>query len=279
MFEKIIKKIQSLDRPIQIGIGAGLIIIILIFAIAPTRYFVKYYLWDSVHFKPKYFFKQGVKYEENTYYNYAIGSFKRALRLKGVEFNIDPRNLYQLESLFNLGVVYYQQKKDYVRSMFYFNKYIDLLDRIGAKNPHEKEIYRVINYMLAQDDSSKNQQARNLKNQGNEAYFKKEFELALEHYKKALTADPSYTEVYNNIATTYFQMGDFKNAVDYWKLTLLFTPDELDIYINIALAYETQLKDHEQAIKYYNKLKSRLKPNDPRYIEAETRIANIKKKK
>ncbi len=97
------------------------LIAILILLIPYSRNFVKYHIWDSTHMKPEYFFKTGVKYEEANYIDFAVGSFKRALKMEGGQFNFDPRNLYQLESLFNLGVIYYQHLKDYPRALHYFN--------------------------------------------------------------------------------------------------------------------------------------------------------------
>ncbi|MBU1076438.1 MAG: tetratricopeptide repeat protein [Spirochaetes bacterium] len=275
------KKVKKLiDRfGLKKVIGAGILFfIILLFLVSPFRGFFKYYLYDSLHMDPGYFFAQGVKYEEKQYIHYSIGSFKRALKIKKGAFNIDPNNQFQMESLFNLGVVFYQHKKNYLRALFYFNKYITIYDQMGIKNPHEKEIYDVINFILSIDDSSKNAKAKELKNRGNKAYFQKDFQAALDLYKQALTMDPGFVEVYNNIATTYFQLKDFKNAVDYWKLTLLFTPEEIDIYINLALAYETQIKDLDQAVKYYEKVMQKLDPEDPRAKEAAHRIEILTKK-
>ncbi len=272
---KQIKEIINNLGKNKIIISGIVLALILILFITPFRIFFKYYIWDSLHIKSEYFFKQGVKYEEKKNIDYSIGSFKRALRIKKGKFNINPQDFYQIESLFNIGVIYYQYKKDYTRALFYFNRYIDILDQFKIKNVHEKDIYKVINYILSIDDSTKNAQAKLLKNKGNKAYFKKEYANALSYYKEALTVDPSYIEVYNNIATTYFQLKDFKNAVDYWKLTLLFSPDELDIYINIALAYETQLRNYKEAIKYYEKFSDKVKPSDPKYIEAQQRIKKL----
>lgn len=265
------------------------LIILSVFAFKPIRYLVKYNVWDVMHIKSEYFFNAGVRYEEKKYINYSIGSFKRSLNIQDGKFNINPNDLYQLESLYNLGVLYYQYLKNYTQAFFYFNEYMDIFDRLKTVNPnvrnvHEKDIMTVINYILALDDSSKNPAARDLKNKGNEAYFKKDFQNALKLYKDALMADPTYIEVYNNLATTYFQLGDFKNAVDFWKLTLLFMTDmstptkiqeALDLYINIALASEEHLKNYKDAMYYYEKYIEKAPVTDPGTEEAKRRIERL----
>lgn len=265
-------------------------IILLLLLIPPSRNLLKYNLWDPAHITSEYFFKTGVRYEEKKYINYAIGSFKRALKLHDNKFNIEPGDLYQVESLFNLGVLYYQNLKNYPQAIYYFSEYMDIFNKLKAVNPnvknvHEEEILKVVNFMLAIDDSSKNPQARILKNKGNDAYFKKDFTNALNYYKDSLKLDPSYVEVYNNIATTYFELGDFRNAVDFWKMTLLFMTDlsnpetfqeTLSLYINIALACEEHLKKYDDAVYYYEKYIEKVPPDDPGLNEAKARIERIK---
>ncbi|MDD5066205.1 MAG: tetratricopeptide repeat protein [bacterium] len=256
----------------------ALFIILVLLIIPAARYFLKYRVYDPFHVQTKYFFTAGVKYEEKKYIDYAIGSFRRTLREKDKRFNLDMNDLYQFEAMFNLGVMYYSHKKEYPNALFYFNQYMELCEKKGIRNPHEKDIYTVVNFILAQDDSTKNIQAKEMKNRGNEAYFSKNFELALDLYKKALTFDAGYVEVYNNIATVYYEMNDFQNAVDYWKLTLLFDPDEIDICVNIALAYEGKLNKPRDAIKYFQKVMDKLNSKDPRYNAAKAKIMELDKR-
>ncbi len=279
--KKYIKNISSqsyfqyVDQNKKIIILAVIVLLALI--ISPSRNFLKYNIWDSMHMSPEFFFKTGVKYEEIKYMKYAVGSFKRALRMEKGRFNLDPRNLYQLESLFNLGVIYYQHLKNYPRALYYFSNYMEIFEKLGVKNPHEKDILDVINYILSIDDSTKNARAKALKKKGTRAYFEKDYQSASEYFQQALTLDPSYVEAYINLATTYLQMGDFKNAVEYWKICLLFNPEEkLDIFINLALAYEHRIKNYEEAANYYEKFVESAQASDQRINVAKMKIQELK---
>jgi len=265
---------------VQKKIVIPVVLILIIMVIPYSRNFLKYHIYDSMHMNPGYFFNAGVKYEEKGYIKFAVGSFKRALREEAGKFDIDPRNAYQLESLYNLGVIYYQHLKNYAQALYYFNSYIGLFEKMNAKIPHEKDILKVINYILSVDDSSKNARAKSFKKKGTEAYFRKDYEKALEFYHQALTLDPSYVEVYINLASTYLQMNDFKKAVEYWKITLLFNPEEkLDIIINIAKAYEEILKDKNEAVMFLEKFLEEAPEDDYRVEAVKNKIQELRRSK
>ncbi len=256
-----------------------IVLLILLYILFPAQ--LKYYVFDSLHTSTKYYFDAGVKYVEKGDIQYAIGSFKRALRFEDEKFSINPRDVAQLESLFNLGVINYKYLKDYPKAMFYFNKYLDVFPEDVAKgviNPHKKDIYNVVNFILGQDDTTKNAKAKELKTKGNAEFFNKNYKEALKYYEQANKIDPAYIEVYNNIATVYFEMKNFKKAIEYWKTCLLFTPDDLSLYINIALAYETSLKDYKNAVKYYELYLKKAPPNAPQRKLVQQKIDYINKK-
>ncbi len=260
----------------------GLVLLIILLFIFPSpRTFLKFYTWDIIHSGSDYFFNAGVKYEESKYISYASGSFKRALNIRKRQLHINPNDLYQLESLYNLGVIYYQFKKEFPQALHYFYTYMDIYNRKNVPNPHEKDIFNVINFILGQDDASKNPQAMHLKGEGNKALFKKDYATALKHYNNALKIDPSYVEVYNNIGAIYYYLNDFENAVKNWKIVLLFTPDDISMYKNIALAYQGPLKNYEEAIYYYEKFIEKSVPSAPNakkeIAEARQRIEIMKK--
>lgn len=270
---------KNLSNKYKIIIGCVLfVIIILIILIPGTRYWVKYHVLEQFQTQPKYFFEQGVKYQEKGYIQYSIGTFKRALHIKNNEFNLEPGNLYQLESLFNLAVLVYQNEKNYTQALYYFNQYMDMCEKFSVQNTHAQDIYNVVNYILSLSDSSKNQAAKKFKSAGNDAYFKKEFDLAIKNYKQALVLDPAYAEVYNNLATTYYAMNNFKDAVNYWQVSLLFTPKDSYLYINIGLAYETKLNNPAKALEYYKRYLENSNPNDESYNDVKTKVNELESK-
>ncbi len=237
-------------------------------------YYVRYSTYDTFHTSSKYFFETGVFYNEQGLYNLASNTFKRALHIKGDVFNLNPQDLYQLESLYNLGVIHYMYLKQYSKAVYYFNKYLEIFPK-NLKNPHKEDIYKVVNFILSMDDKTKNAQAKSMKSVGNDFYFKKDYDKAIEYYLKALALDPSYVEVYNNLAAVYLQMNDFENAVKYWKITLMFSPDELDLYINTALALEEKLKKYKEAIYYYEGFLENAPKNDARRPIVEQKIKTL----
>ncbi len=254
----------------------------IIYGISPTTgkkifAYLKYNTFDTFHTQTSYFFNAGVKYEELGLHNLAIGSFKRALHFKGNVFKINPNDPYQLESLYNLGVIYYMHKKNYPQAMHYFNKYLEIFPK-GIENPHAEDIYKVVNYILELDDKTKNAEAKKFKVQGNKFYFRKDYTKAIEYYMKALALDPGYVEVYNNLGTVYLQMNDFEKAVKYWKIALMLDPDELYLYINTALALDEKLKKYDEAIYYYEQFIKKAPKNDPRISLVQQRITILKEK-
>ncbi|MBN1899615.1 MAG: tetratricopeptide repeat protein [Spirochaetes bacterium] len=280
LYESYRKKwgLKFVIASIMVGI---ILLYLIIFILSPMTgrnisSFFKYHIYDALHNETSYLFDAGVKYEESGFHYFAIGSFKRALRFKGDMYSVNPQDLYQLESLYNLGVLYYKEEKDYPRSMHYFSKYLEIFPK-NVENPHKDDIYNVINYILSLDDKTRNVEAKKMKNVANQYYFKGDYEKAIEHYLKAIALDPGYVEVYNNLGTAYLQMNDFKNAVKYWKITLMFDPNDIDLYINLALAYHEKIKDYSRALEYYEKFMEKAPQNDGRMALVRERIEALKK--
>lgn len=66
---------------------------------------------------------------------------------------------------------------------------------------------------------------------------------ALKYFKLALQVDSRFPDPYNNIAKTYFMMGDYKNTIAYCYEALKYTTEEKvdlrrEAYSFLALAYE-----------------------------------------
>lgn len=57
-------------------------------------------------------------------------------------------------------------------------------------------------------------EAKQQKELGNDAYKKKNFEKALEHYNKALSLDPIDITYYNNIAAVYFEQKEYEKCIE-----------------------------------------------------------------
>lgn len=56
--------------------------------------------------------------------------------------------------------------------------------------------------------------AQQEKEKGNEAYKKKEFATAIQHYNKAIEHDPTDITFYNNLAAVYFEQKDYEKCIE-----------------------------------------------------------------
>ncbi|CAF1316353.1 unnamed protein product [Rotaria sordida] len=96
------------------------------------------------------------------------------------------------------------------------------------------------------------------KEKGNEAYKKKDFETALNHYNKATELDPKNMTYYTNRAAVYYEQKQWDDCLKECQKAIEIGRESKADYKIIAKAYarmanvKTQEKDYEAAIKYYN---------------------------
>ncbi len=77
--------------------------------------------------------------------------------------------------------------------------------------------------------------------------------------------------VYNNLAGTYYQMGQLKNAIAYSEINLMINPNQPHVWYNLANVYR-ELGNIEQARECYQKV---LKL-DQDYLPADKALEEIK---
>ena len=94
---------------------------------------------------------------------------------------------------------------------------------------------------------------------GNKEYLSRNFEVALEHYSKALELDPSNIAVMNNIAAVYFEQGNYEECRKMCEDAVEKGRDLRSDYKIIAKALgrigtvHMKQNDLESAIKYFEK--------------------------
>ena len=66
---------------------------------------------------------------------------------------------------------------------------------------------------------------------------RKDFDRAVEYFKRALEANIDSKHVYINIASAYDSAGNAEEALTYWKKAVEYNPDNIDAKINLANAY------------------------------------------
>ncbi|CAF3765160.1 unnamed protein product [Rotaria sp. Silwood1] len=96
------------------------------------------------------------------------------------------------------------------------------------------------------------------KEKGNEAYKKKDFETALNHYNKATEFDPINMTYYTNRAAVYYEQQRWEDCLKECNKAIEVGRENKADYKLIAKAYarmgnvKTQEKDYVTAIKFYN---------------------------
>lgn len=86
------------------------------------------------------------------------------------------------------------------------------------------------------------------------AYYNKGFfSTAVEHFKKAIEANPRYSLAYNNLGLTYLRLDKEAEAVKAFKKALSITPNYVEALYNLGLAY-IKIKDREKAIESFEEV-------------------------
>ncbi|MFH1407526.1 MAG: tetratricopeptide repeat protein [Patescibacteria group bacterium] len=80
----------------------------------------------------------------------------------------------------------------------------------------------------------------------------KEYEKALEEFKKAIELKPGYADAYHNLANTYGEIGDLKNAITNYENAIKFNPNLWQSYQNLGVIYFHN-GDKEKAKEYIEK--------------------------
>jgi tetratricopeptide (TPR) repeat protein len=77
---------------------------------------------------------------------------------------------------------------------------------------------------------------------------KKEYEFAIQEYKKALSVNPDYAEAHRNLARVYYVQKKYLNAAEHYKKLTYLDPYDIDAYILTALSY-AEAKKYSEAKK------------------------------
>ena len=74
---------------------------------------------------------------------------------------------------------------------------------------------------------------------------KKEYELAIQEYKKALSVNPDYAKAHRNLARVYYVQKKYLKAAEHYKKLTYLNPYDIDAYVLTALAYAEAQKYSE----------------------------------
>ncbi|MGA1867571.1 MAG: tetratricopeptide repeat protein [bacterium] len=200
------------------------------------------------------------------------GEFDKAVEEYKKAVEIYPQFV---DALYNLGVTYFNDLKDYEQAARYFTEFLQLENK-SQDAKQVKSILEIIEkehnivYKLPQEKEAKSPkekdkkdkevknnkavkedevilQAFEFKNKGNRYTKEGEYELAIAQYKKALEIYPDYLDVLYNIAKVYyFELGNKEEAVKYWEKFLEHEPaDSPDAKLVTTWINEAKLSIHE----------------------------------
>lgn len=95
-------------------------------------------------------------------------------------------------------------------------------------------------------------------------------DLALEHYRQALTIEPRLPDVQNDLAQLLAQQGRLEEAIEHWSIAAQLSPRDADIRLNLARAMQTTGRLGPAAALYRSVLALR-----PDMIELHLDLADI----
>lgn len=120
--------------------------------------------------------------------------------------------------------------------------------------------------------------AKQEKEEGNAFYKKKEFDKAIEHYKKAIEHDPTDITFYNNLAAVYFEQKEYEkcikeceNAIEIGRENRADFKLIAKSFMRIGNAYK-KMKDYKNAKIAYEKSLS-----ENRTPEVKTLLSDVEK--
>ncbi len=108
--------------------------------------------------------------------------------------------------------------------------------------------------------------------------LKREYEAAIEEYKKSLEFNPSIPEVHNNLGFAYLDKGNIDNAISEQKKALEINPNLANGYYGLALALEKK-NDIDGAINAWKSYLNLAQPHSRWWIKAKERLDNLEKQK
>ena len=87
---------------------------------------------------------------------------------------------------------------------------------------------------------------------GMERYNRKDYQGAIECYRKAIELDPKYATPWNNIGNAYGELGDYNKDIEYCRKAIELDPKYASPWNNMGYAYEKS-GDCDKAAKCYRK--------------------------
>ena len=87
---------------------------------------------------------------------------------------------------------------------------------------------------------------------GNNAFFTKNFNKAIEYYLKTIYLRPNDAHAYNNLGNSYKEIKNYSKAINAFQNAIVLKPDYASAHYNLGIVYQKN-KNFEIALDSYRK--------------------------
>ena len=87
---------------------------------------------------------------------------------------------------------------------------------------------------------------------GNNAFFTKNFNKAIEYYLKTIELRPNDAHAYNNLGNSYKEIKNYSKAINAFQNAIVLKPDYASAHYNLGIVYQKN-KNFEIALDSYRK--------------------------
>ena len=102
-------------------------------------------------------------------------------------------------------------------------------------------------------------------------YRMEDYDMAEQHYSKALTLEPTYSTAYNNLGVIYLKKEQYDVSRHYFKKALHYNPYNVKAMYNLGITYFRK-GNYFKALRCYSKVKKM----DENYVKERDNIERMR---
>lgn len=191
------------------------------------------------------YMNRGAAYASSGQPDLALADFEKALSLSESFAEKNVAELY-----YNIGNAY-QGKRDFVKSIEFFTKAIELAPGVSKYYLNRGNSHKLMGKLelaMLDYDESINRSPNSLAfyNRASIALSKREYAKAIEDYTRAIELNSSFSEAFSNRGLTYLRSGSTDLAIEDFSKAIAIKPHGV-YFMNRAVAYNIT-KDFAAAI-------------------------------
>ncbi|MBI4685867.1 MAG: tetratricopeptide repeat protein [Nitrospirae bacterium] len=196
--------------------------------------------------------------------NNAMDYFKKSLDMQ------EDANTY-----YNIGIIYIN-KGEVEKAVKYLSKALEIDRKLMHVYEPLIKAYQALGMEEKAKEIIKQYEKARFKGEAEEhfkkglkAYLGKNYEIAIDEFKKAIEINPSHAVAYSNLGYIYFDLGLFDKAYEYQSRAVDFAPNYANAHYGLALVYKVR-GDKAMAKRHWEEyLKLEPKGHFPRKAKEE----------